>query len=436
MSWDDFTRTEYRSLLRLARAKWSFQGYADFDRGCRFILWRHDVDFSLHSSVALARIEAEEGVRSTYFLHLHSLFYNLLEPSLGEMARELLSLGHEIGLHFDSHYHGIATEERLDETIRWEAAIVEHVVHAAVRAFSFHNTTPFTMSCQNPTYGGLINTYAAYFQREVTYASDSNGYWRNRRLRDVLEDESIDKLQVLTHPGWWQERSSPPRERVWRCVAGRAAQTMETYDQALVEFGRANVYGPSSALLFMRERQPRRYRFLDEVWNTRSLNTLFLELHHLQEFEIRQLAESVFRNDWRVPTSAIDSFFSQALNRIAGWKLLKAVLPDAWQDVTGGSDKEQKHWTLIRDQVSQGTAKISSANLEEGCVYLCGILEKLGQWTDRYCKEDGPDAVGGAVPVSEKVKVGKLVSTSDDHPAAASRPLDPRWSDFKKAVTD
>ena len=32
----------------------------------------------------------------------------------------------------------------------------------------------------------MINTYAKYFKENVEYCSDSNGYWRYKRLEDFL----------------------------------------------------------------------------------------------------------------------------------------------------------------------------------------------------------------------------------------------------------
>lgn len=62
---------------------------------------RHDVDMDLQEAVKLAGIEKNEGIRSTYFVMLSSEYYNLLTGRNLKSAREILRLGHEIGLHFD-----------------------------------------------------------------------------------------------------------------------------------------------------------------------------------------------------------------------------------------------------------------------------------------------------------------------------------------------
>lgn len=237
----DFTRENYRRLLRMTRETWVFRGYTELDREERFVLWRHDVDFSVHAARALARIEAEEGVRATYFVHLHNEFYNLLERGVSDCLREILALGHRLGLHFDTHYYGARSEEEVDRLVQREAGLLTDLFGAPVDAFSFHNTDPFTLSCRRWTYGGLVNTYAQYFQAEVGYCSDSNGIWRFRRLEDVLREGRDPRLQVLTHPAWWQERPMAPRERIQRCIDGRARRTAEWYDGFLDTAGRPNV---------------------------------------------------------------------------------------------------------------------------------------------------------------------------------------------------
>jgi hypothetical protein len=236
----DFTRTNYRRLIRLARERFVFTAFHEIDRSKRFVLWRHDVDFSVHSALKLAAIEAEEGVRSTYFLHLHSRFYNLLDPEITARVRSILSMGHRIGLHFDMEYSAPGSVAELERLLRLESGILESIFGAPVHVFSFHNPSPFALSCQEWSYAGLINTYAAFFQKEVPYCSDSNGYWRFRRLEDVLQGND-PRLHVLTHPGWWQDEPMSPRKRLERCIAGRAQATLAIYEGVLRDSGRMDL---------------------------------------------------------------------------------------------------------------------------------------------------------------------------------------------------
>ena len=97
------------------------------------------------------------------------------------------------------------------------------------------------MSCQQWTYGGMINAYAAYFKKEVGYCSDSNGIWRFRRLEDVVTKAEDTRLQILTHPEMWQATVMSPRQRIHHCIRGRAEKNIFNYDRDLIAFNRENI---------------------------------------------------------------------------------------------------------------------------------------------------------------------------------------------------
>ena len=237
----DFTTMAYRALLRRAGETWTFRGYDDAAAGERFIIWRHDVDCSMHRAHALARIEADAGVKATYFVLLHSEMYNLLEQSISRLVREIAAMGHTIGLHLDTGYHDVRHEDELPGVIAWEAAILERVSGQPVTAFSFHNPTARELAWQRDQYAARYNAYAARFQSTVGYVSDSNGYWRHRRLAEVLDQAADHQLQVLTHPEWWTDETLSPAARIERCIRGRADATRHSYQTLLQQGGRLNV---------------------------------------------------------------------------------------------------------------------------------------------------------------------------------------------------
>lgn len=225
----DFTTEHYRYLIRTAKASYRFSAYDSFDRNEKFVLCRHDVDLSPHRSLRLAQIEQEEGVIATYFWHLHSEYYNLYEKSVFDIVKKINGMGHHFGIHFDTHFYNIQTQTQIEESLAKEKQVLESLFDVDIKVFSFHNTNPFIMSCQEWQYGGLINTYAKYFQKEVTYCSDSNGYWRYSRMADVVEKAEAPRLQLLTHPEWWQDEIMSPWQKIQRAVEGRKQQSLEYY---------------------------------------------------------------------------------------------------------------------------------------------------------------------------------------------------------------
>lgn len=237
----DFTRTHYAECIDLAKTQYRFIGYAEARSETNFVLWRHDVDFSMHVAKKLALIEAEKGVKATYFIYPHCEFYNLLERDVFDLVKDIQGLGHDIGLHFDSHFYNITNAAQLDAALHREKALLGDFFNTDISVFSFHNNNDFTMSCEDWQYGGMINTYASYFKKEVGYCSDSHGIWRFARLYEVLKKFEHQKLQVLTHPEWWQETAMAPRQRIKRCIDGRAAKNLQYYDDLLKKMDRPNI---------------------------------------------------------------------------------------------------------------------------------------------------------------------------------------------------
>jgi hypothetical protein len=230
----DFTRENYTRLLRLAKQSYTFSRFADFERPARFVLWRHDVDFSPQSALKLAEREHAEGVVATYFVSLRSDFYNLLEPEVTACVRRILALDHDLALHFDLAAAGKDAEREAEA----ERQVLERVFACPCNAVSFHNPTVLGVTPDAAQFAGMINAASRYFFTEVGFCSDSNGYWRHRRLEDVLTAAADERLQVLTHPEMWQDAVMSPRERVLRCIDGRAARTRERYEQLLARHGR------------------------------------------------------------------------------------------------------------------------------------------------------------------------------------------------------
>lgn len=97
-----FTYDAYRSLLSLLRERgYAVRNYHNYADAPRCVILRHDIDTSLLQAVRLAELEAEEGVRSTWFVLLRTDFYNVFSKAGTEALNRIRSLGHEIGLHFD-----------------------------------------------------------------------------------------------------------------------------------------------------------------------------------------------------------------------------------------------------------------------------------------------------------------------------------------------
>jgi hypothetical protein len=431
----DFTIESYCELIATAKQGYAFASYGAIPWGEKFVLWRHDCDYSLNRAHDLACIEADQGVRATYFVNPHCEFYNLFEKKQHRLVLEILEMGHEIGLHFDAAFHDIIDEAQLSDQIRAEASLLERLYGSMPSAFSFHNPVAAHLSCDAGAYGGLVNCYSLRFKTEVPYCSDSNGYWRFLRLRDVLTEAIDPCLQVLTHPGWWQKVAMPPRQRVFRSVYGRAAATLRDYDSALELHERPNHAGAAETLRFLKAAHPRLFELFDYLWNTGHLQSLFVELWRLHELQINKLCKAVFRKEWRVPASQVNKFFDESHLRVDGWKLFKAVFSISWHEATGVSKQAYCDWIKLRNQLIHGRASASRERLKEGAIFLCQGIQGLAAWGEcQPISFDGIKHLGSIGIPTCKTAEGNLSDRLEELAEDIQNFPKTRWQRFKTQI--
>lgn len=235
----DFTHAHYEKLLLEAKLKYKF---IMFDEAISCIepsvLWRHDVDFSMSDALDLAKIEHKLGVKSTYYLLLHGDFYSLLEHNSTIQAKEILNLGHDVGIHFDFDYHLKYSIDNFETNLKNECLFLENILGIKIKSFSFHNPNELALSYNKLSYAGLINAYSKEIKDKFYYCSDSNGYWRFERMYDVIQN-NYHFLQALTHPMWWTKRIMSPKEKIWRCIDKRSENIKGLYEHTINTYGRS-----------------------------------------------------------------------------------------------------------------------------------------------------------------------------------------------------
>jgi hypothetical protein len=241
---EDFTEDNYRIILKLAKSNYKCINFSNYKKKGKKLLLRHDVDFSIHRAHKLARIEFEENMHSTFFLWMHCPFYNLFEEEVFDLVHEIIDLGHDIGLHFDAGFYARPNlnHKSILDRLAYEKSILEQFFGKSVSAFSFHNPTDtIILNYRDDCYHGMINAYSEYIRTNFEYCSDSNGYWRFKRLPDLLMQADSDNIHILIHPEWWTPEVMSPRKRITRCIEGRATKQNVFYDKSLTESRRENV---------------------------------------------------------------------------------------------------------------------------------------------------------------------------------------------------
>ncbi len=209
-----FTLSTYAETLRAFRAEgYAVTSFRDYlrDPQAKHLVMRHDIDNSLQQAMRVARVDAEEGCTSSFYVRVHALGYNLLSlPSLLAI-REMEDLGHEVQLHLEGGIGPVVGGDELAWAER-QRTIFEAAVGRKLGGFSVHEPARMggiAFANDLLTRWGDDVAYHAYEDRfmmpHMKYLSDSSGSWREGHFRHWVGEEPV--LHVLTHPIWWFEHS-------------------------------------------------------------------------------------------------------------------------------------------------------------------------------------------------------------------------------------
>ena len=221
---NDFTLSGLSFLLQ----QFQLKGYifSDFDKPVTekgTVLLRHDVDVDLDAAHCVASLEAEMGVRATFFFLVSSPIYNIVSQKGAAICREIVAMGHKVGLHLDPRpYEQSGTTLQTGTLL--EKVILEKVCGVEVRHFSVHrpssNTTPVPV-----TLADMTSTYSDAYVKRISYSSDSMGWWKFGKFIDSQEFEGIRSVQLLLHPFWWfSDQYETPLNRIEDFVSGARAR--------------------------------------------------------------------------------------------------------------------------------------------------------------------------------------------------------------------
>lgn len=208
-----FSFDEYRNILRSGKNRWRTFEEADTNR---FLIMRHDVEFSLERALALGKIECEFDVNSTFNFQVYCDLYNIFSPDAKSVLQELRHMGHTVGLHLYVSHVGLGSKDDVLEELSVQRKLLECASGNAVRTFSFHRPTKW-MLCQfrEDHYCDMINQYGESFfeftemPTRIKYISDSRHVWN---YGNPLEHIDSKRLQILTHPDEWSENGDEEYE--------------------------------------------------------------------------------------------------------------------------------------------------------------------------------------------------------------------------------
>ena len=239
MSAMDFTLEKYRALTEALKGggyeSLTFAEYMEGRRPERFVMLRHDVDLLPYNSLATARLEAEEGLRASYY-------FRAVPESWDEMViGEIAALGHEVGYHYESLTTCAGDMEAALKDFEANLSKLRELV--PVRTICMHGSprSPYDsrlLWTGGRSYRQLGITGEPYFDvdfDDVFYLTDTGRRWdgfkvsvrdkvaaQDRWTRQGLVFHSTDdviralsagilppRVMITTHPQRWTDRPVP-----------------------------------------------------------------------------------------------------------------------------------------------------------------------------------------------------------------------------------
>ncbi len=222
----NFTYDAYRNLLNLLKEKnYSFGNYFNYTANKKVVILRHDIDTSIEAAVRMAQIEADAGVKATYFVLLSTNFYNVASSESLIGMKEIVNLGGEIGLHFDETKYAIQSDDDIVERIQYESHILSQILEMPIRSVSMHRPSKGILE-KNIEIPGVINSYGKVFFDEFKYVSDSRRFWRED-VCQLIKQDVCDRMHILTHPFWYHDIEIDFKNSI---IDFCRQKTYETYD--------------------------------------------------------------------------------------------------------------------------------------------------------------------------------------------------------------
>lgn len=206
-----FSFSEYKKIIKAIMFTEKYKDYKDIDETTeKFILLRHDVEFSVDRAHGLSLLEDSLGIITSYFFQLRSNAYNILSSKNRNLISDIYNRGHHIGIHV--HIENSRDITNVLRIIKNDIQVMEGYLGFEIDRFSFHRPNELILK-EDLHIEGLINTYNHKFfhfdpnirtidSLHIKYLSDSMHRWKyGYPSYDLLNREN--KIQILIHPYSW-----------------------------------------------------------------------------------------------------------------------------------------------------------------------------------------------------------------------------------------
>jgi len=189
----DFTLKTYRKLIETLRANgYVFQTLEQFVEkpGKRVVIIRHDVDILNRKALPFARLEKEINIPASYY------FRYLKKGFDPVVIREIASLGHEVGYHYEDLTANNGDLARAIESFAEKLKKIKELYPVKTicmhgRSGSPHNNRDLWNTYNYRDYGIICEPYLDLDYDKVLYLTDTTQRWNDSKiaLRDRVESK-------------------------------------------------------------------------------------------------------------------------------------------------------------------------------------------------------------------------------------------------------
>jgi hypothetical protein len=212
----------------------------------KFVIMRHDVEFSVERAYNLAVFEYKKCFNSTYFFQLTNNSYNILSKKNKELILEIISMGHKVGLHF--HLNGMTDINQIKFQIKKEIEVMGSMLEVEIDCFSIHRPTSDVLR-NIIKLDGIINAYDDLFfsftedvvanPPKIKYFSDARHCWNYGLEPNEETITKYDKIQILVHPYSWTPQGYNNFDNFKTLVSEKNQELISTIDGECKHFAEA-----------------------------------------------------------------------------------------------------------------------------------------------------------------------------------------------------
>lgn len=238
-----FSFDDYKEILKIIKKTGLQAGYKEALKKDKFIIMRHDVEYSVERAYDLSKVEESMDFTSTFFFQWTNNSYNILSKRNMDMVKDMHERGHEIGLHYA--LNGLTDMIQVRKQITREMQMLSEMFGFTVDIFSIHRPSKDALR-ENIKLDGILNAYQDNFftfAENVTddtpvaikYMSDANHIWRYG-YPDANSILSHDKVQILTHPFAWTKTGYENFENYKSLISEKEREMIESIDGECKDF--------------------------------------------------------------------------------------------------------------------------------------------------------------------------------------------------------